>query len=121
MGSSTGTSGPVHGPTPRTLGVCDWLGCSGFCVPFGFCCPFWWWFCGCRGVAAARVSRRGWRAVPRSAAPVGRVGSSFLTGVLAAGGLSCAGREHGDLGRACDGLLGGGGVREFRAGFLGAL
>ena len=75
----------------------------------------------CRvGHGFARVSRRVWRAVPRSAAPACRGGSSFLTGSGPGGGLGEAGREHGDLGFPGDGCLGRGGVREFRAGFLRA-
>jgi Transposase domain (DUF772)/Transposase DDE domain len=71
-------------------------------------------------MVSARVSRRVWRAVPRSAFPGGRGGSSFLTVSGLGSGLAGAGREHGDLGFPGDGCLGGGGVREFRACFLGA-
>ena len=71
-------------------------------------------------MAAARVSRRVWRAVPRSAFPGGRGGSSFLTVSGLGSWLAEAGCEHGDLGFPGDGRLGGGGVREFRACFLGA-
>src|SRR5712692_10813674 len=42
---------------------------------------------------SARVSRRGWRAVPRSAAPGGRGGSSFLTGLRRAVGNAVAGAK----------------------------
>ena len=38
------------------------------------------------GIVSARVSRRGWRAVPRSAAPSARGCSSFLTGQVRAAG-----------------------------------
>src|ERR1017187_6893214 len=71
-------------------------------------------------MAAARVSRRVWRAVPRAAFPGGRGGSSFLTVSGLGGGLAGAGREYGDLGFPGDGCLGGGGVREVRAGCPGA-
>src|ERR1022692_4834697 len=71
-------------------------------------------------MAAARVSRRVWRAVPRSAFPGGRGGSSFLTVSGLGSWLAEAGCEHGDLGFPGDGRLGGGGVREFRACFLRA-
>ena len=64
------------------------------------------------------MSRRGWRAVPRSAAPRERGGFLLPDGFPFPAGLAEAGREHGDLGFAGDGGLGGGGVREFRACFL---
>jgi hypothetical protein len=53
--------------------------------------------------------------------PGGRGGFSFLTGSGCGRGLCEAGREYGDLRFPGDGLLGRGGVPEFRAGFPGAL
>jgi hypothetical protein len=53
--------------------------------------------------------------------PGGRGGFSFLTGSAAGRGLCEAGREYSALRFPGDGLLGRGGVPEFRAGFLGAL
>src|ERR1035437_2910102 len=47
--------------------------------------------------------------------PGERGGSSFLAVVLRGCGLPGAGREYGDLGFPGDGLLGRGGVPEFRA------
>ncbi len=84
-----------------------------FCMCPGFCFQM---VCGhgfCPRVAA------GWRAVPRSAARL-RGGPPSRQAGVRAGGLVEAGREYGDLGFPGDGCLGGGGVREFRAGFLGA-
>ena len=49
---------------------------------------FSWWRWRCAGMAGARVSRRAWRAVPRSAVPGGRGGSSFLTGCVLGGAAS---------------------------------
>ena len=51
--------------------------------------------------------------------PGGRGGFSFLAGSGCGRGLCEAGREYGDLRFPGDGLLGRGGVPEFRAGFLG--
>jgi hypothetical protein len=68
----------------------------------------------------ARMSQRAWRAVPRSASPRGgAVPPSWRR--CWRPGLPGVGREYGDLGLPGDGLLGRGGVPEFRAGFLGAL
>src|ERR1035437_3984540 len=71
-------------------------------------------------MAAARESRRVWRAVPRSAFPGGRGGRFLLTVSGLGSWLAEAGGEDGDLGFPGDGCLGGGGVREFRACFLRA-
>src|SRR6266566_5101774 len=57
--------------TPRTLGVCGVPGCYGphvFCLSLS---PFSWLRRLCAGMAAARLSRRVRRAVPRPAAPDG--------------------------------------------------
>ena len=69
----------------------------------------------------ARVSRRGWRAVPRSAAPAGGGVSPFLAVPASAAGYEKPAGEYGDLrfpsvtvclvAVAC---------RNFGAGFLGA-
>ena len=75
------------------------------------------WRCRGAGMVAARVSRRGWRAVPRSAVPGGRGGSSFLAGSGPGSGLAEAGREHGDLGFPGDGLS----WWRWRAGISGGL
>ena len=77
---------------------------------------FWW----CAGIGGARVSRRGWRAVPRSAVPRARGGLLPAWRSWSWEGLAVAGREYDDLGFPGDGRLGGGGVRKFRAGFLRA-
>jgi hypothetical protein len=69
------------------------------------------------GMADARVSRRGWRAVPRSAAPHGRAVPPSL-GAVCRSGLGEAGGEYCDLGFPGDGGLRGAGVREFRPCFL---
>jgi hypothetical protein len=69
----------------------------------------------------SRVSRRGWRAVPRSEAPGSRGGFSFLAGSGCGRSSGEAGREYDDLRFPGNGLLGRGGVPKFRAGFLGAL
>src|SRR5438309_10715212 len=69
-------------------------------------------------MVSARVSRRGRRAVPRSAAPPRRGGSSFLAGSVRGGVLAQARGEYGDLGFPGKCCLGPGGVGEFRAGFL---
>src|SRR5713101_8728685 len=72
-------------------------------------------------MVSARVSRRVWRAVPRSAFPGGRGGSLLPAWrLLSWRWLAEAGCEYGDLGFPGDGCLGRGGVREFRACFLGA-
>jgi Transposase, Mutator family len=118
-------TGPVEisvprDPTPGTLGVSACSGCCGLRVPCLSWCLFSRLRWRCPGMAAARVSRRAWRAVPRSVFPGGRGGSSFLTVSGLGSGLAGAGREHGDLGFPGDGCLGRGGVREFRAGFLSA-
>ena len=106
-------------PTPRTLGISACSGCCGLRVP----CLSWCLFPGCAGGTRAwrdaRVSRRVWRAVPRSAFPAG---GRFLLpdGLLSWRRLAEAGCEHDDLWFPGDGCLGRGGVREFRACFLGA-
>ena len=84
--------------------VLVFFSCPGVCFQF------------MRGMVVARVSRRGWRAVPRAAVPSGRGGSSVPWAVRA--GLGEAGCEDGDLGFPGDGGLGGGGVRELRPCFL---
>ena len=105
--------------TPRTLGISACSGCCGLRVP----CLSWCLFPGCAGGTRAwrdaRVSRRVWRAVPRSAFPAG---GRFLLpdGLLSWRRLAEAGCEHDDLWFPGDGCLGRGGVREFRACFLGA-
>jgi hypothetical protein len=53
--------------------------------------------------------------------PAWRGSTSVLTGSGPGAGLRGSGREYGDLRFPGDGLLGRGGVPEFRAGFLGAL
>src|SRR5271163_2091005 len=70
-----GVNAEVIDPTPGTLGVSACSGCCGLRVP----CLSWCLFSRLRwrfpGMADARVSRRAWRAVPRSASPGGRGGS----------------------------------------------
>jgi hypothetical protein len=62
--------GPMgQSPTPRTLGFRGVLGRYGSCVPCQSLSLFSQWRRWGAGIATARVSRRGWRAVPRSAAP----------------------------------------------------
>jgi len=56
-------------PTPGTLGVSVFLGCSAFRVLYVFLSLFSWWCRGRAGMGGTRVSRRVRRAVPRSAAP----------------------------------------------------
>ena len=83
-------------------------------------------FCMCPGVCFQAVCGHGF--CPRVAAgaargstvrgSLARGGSSFPAGRGEAIGLVETGREYGDLGFPGDGCLGGGGVREFRAGFL---
>jgi hypothetical protein len=63
----------------------------------------------------------GGRTVPRSAVPAGGAVSPSWRVPAAAAGQEKPGREYGDLRFSGDGLLGRGGVPEFRAGFLGAL
>ena len=85
-------------------------------------------FCVCSEVRFLMVGMHGFR--PHVAAGVARGStvrgpawagvSSFLTGYRPGSGLGEAGREHLDLGSLGDGRLGGGGVRELRAGFLRA-
>jgi hypothetical protein len=106
--------------TPRTLGVCGVLSRYRSGAPCPLLSLVWW--CRCWGVLAWfwPACRGGDGAVPRSAAPR-RGGSSFLTGSGPGAGLGGSGREYGDLRFPGDGLLGRGGVPEFRAGFLGAL
>lgn len=85
-------------------------------------------FCVCPGVCFRMMG--GYDYGPRVAAglargstvrvPAWRGGSSFLVVVLRGHCLSGAEREYADLTFPGDGLLGRGGVPEFRAGFLGA-
>jgi putative transposase len=121
--SDRGVQRPIYRytPTPGTLGVCGVLGCYRSGAPCGSLSLVSWCRRWSAGMVSARVSRRGWRAVPRSAAPAGGAVFSFLTGSGCGRGLCEAGREYGDLRFPGDGLLGRGGVPEFRAGFLGAL
>ena len=58
-----------EGPTPGTLGVSVFLGCSAFFVLYVFLSLFSWWCRRRAGMGGTRVSRRARRAVPRSAAP----------------------------------------------------
>ena len=69
------------GPTPGTLGVWCVLGCYRSRAPCRSLSLVWWCRRWSAGMISARVSRRGWRAVPRSAAPAGGAVSAFLTGV----------------------------------------
>ena len=55
-------------PTPGTLGVSVFLGCSAFRVLYVFLSLFLWWCRRRAGMGGTRVSRRVRRAVPRSAA-----------------------------------------------------
>jgi hypothetical protein len=64
----TRTDAPYNA-TPRTLGFRGVLGRYGSCVPCQSLSLFSQWRRWGAGIATARVSRRGWRAVPRSAAP----------------------------------------------------
>jgi site-specific DNA recombinase len=59
----------AQGPTPETLGVSVFLGCSAFRVLCVFLSLFSWWCRRRAGMGRTRVSRRVRRAVPRSAAP----------------------------------------------------
>ena len=106
-------------PTPGTLGVSVFLGCSAFRVLYVFLNLFSWWYRRRAGMGGTRVSRRSGARFhgPR---PRGGGGSSFLTACIRGGELVEAGGEDGDLGFAGDGRLGAGGVREFRACLLGA-
>ena len=107
-------------PTPRTLDVYGSLRCCDCCVLSVSWSLFPGWRRRREGMVFARVSRRVWRAVPRSAAPAGgAVPPSCGAGLDS--GLGVAGCEHGDLGFSRDGLLGRRGMREFRAGFLRAI
>jgi hypothetical protein len=58
-------------PTPGTLGVCGVPGCCRYRAPFRSLSLVAWCRRGSAGMVLARVSRRGRRAVPRSAAPAG--------------------------------------------------
>ena len=57
--------------TPGTLGVCGVPGCCRYRAPFRSLSLVAWCRRGSAGMVLARVSRRGRRAVPRSAAPAG--------------------------------------------------
>jgi len=58
-------------PTPRTLGVWGLLVRTASRVLYLFLSLFSWRCCRSAGMDGARVPRRAWRAVPRSAAPAG--------------------------------------------------
>jgi hypothetical protein len=61
----------VQGATPGTLGVCGVPGCCRYRAPFRSLSLVAWCRRGSAGMVLALVSRRGRRAVPRSAAPAG--------------------------------------------------
>jgi len=61
----------AHTPTPGTLGVWGFLVCTASRVLYLFLSLFSWRRCRSAGMGGARVSRRAWRAVPRSASPAG--------------------------------------------------
>src|ERR1022692_507446 len=104
----------TYGPTPRSLGVSVFLGSCGAGVLYVSWSLFpggvrAWFLPACRGGGGARFHG------PRPAC----AGRFLLPGGPGeAIGLVETGREYGDLGFPGDGCLGGGGVREFRAGFL---
>ena len=108
----------LYDPTPGTLGVSACSGCCGLRV----LCLSWCLFSvvalavsghGCCPRVAAGLARGSTVRVPRRA---GR----FLLPDGFRQRLAGAGGEYGDLGFPGDGCLGRGGVREFRACFLGA-
>jgi len=62
---------PFQKSTPGTLGVCGVPGCYRSGAPCRSLSLVSWCRRWSAGTVSARVSRRGWRAVPRSAAPAG--------------------------------------------------
>ena len=111
-----GDSDTAQASTPQTLGVSMLLG---FCGARVLCRPWCLFLDGVRAWILP-ACRGGRRAVPRSAASRGGAVPPSWRVRVAAGGLGESGSEHLDLGFPGDGLLGGGGMPEFRAGFLGA-